>query len=75
MSKDIVYKYIQASDIFNSKHKDYQIRVFNDLNFLHIYVDNLKTELTYDLTILNEKINDYNIDDIVNYYDMLVDKL
>lgn len=73
--KDIVYKYIKASDIFNDKHKDYQIRVFNDLKFLHIYVDNLKTELTYDLTILNEKINDYSIDDIVNYYDMLVDKL
>ena len=66
-----IENYIKASEIFNNENMDYRIEIFQDFDFLHIYVHDLIDELI----ILNNCITNLSIKKLVNAYYELVDYL
>ena len=68
----ILKNYEDAKTEFNNLYYgDYQIRLFLDINFLHIYLDDLKHNKYYHVNILNHCINDLSVNKIVSAYEEL----
>ena len=70
-----IENYIKASEIFNNENTDYRIEIFQDFDFLHIYVHDLIDEKYDELIILNNCITYLPIKKLINAYYELVDYL
>lgn len=70
----LIRKYEKAKDIFNKKYENkYQIRLFQDLQCLNIYLDILQEKKrVQQYQILNAFINNLTIKEIVKAYEELI---
>lgn len=74
--KELVERYIKASELFNQYNKNkYRIDVFLDFSFLNIIVRDLKNNTYKKCSILNDKISDLSIDEIVKAYNELLEEI
>ena len=73
---ELIEKYLKASELFNQDNKNkYKIDIFLDINFLNIYVRDLKNNKFYHCQILNNLIKDMTINEILQSYNELVEKV
>ncbi len=70
-----IQNYVKASEIFNNENKEYKIEVFQDVQFLHLYVHDLTDQRYEELVILNNCITHLSIKNLVKAYYELVDYL
>ena len=69
-----IQNYEKASEIFNNENKDYKIEIFQDVQFLRLYVHDLIDERYEELVILNNCITHLSIKNLVKAYYELVEK-
>lgn len=74
--RNIINDYVYASKLFNDKYKNkYKIRVYIDLKFLNIILDNLKNEISFKVQVLNNEINELSPEEILKAYEELIKKV
>lgn len=74
--RKIINNYIYASKLFNDKYKNkYKIRIFIDFNFLNIFMDNLQDNKGTKVQILNSEINNLYPEEILRYYEALIQEV
>ena len=69
---NLIERYIKASTLFNKKYNNYQIDVFLDNCYLNIYFHDLINKQNYHFSIINSKVKDLSVSDILYCYELMI---